>query len=202
MELKVVCNCGQKYKFDVEPVNGQMPFTVNCPVCGINGTHLANGLLSQMPLPMPAPILPPSPIAAAAPVAAPVRPPTPAAAAPRAAATPKYLQTNPATQNNKFLHGIAGAFLGAAVALALMAGFTMLTGMKFPLLGTVEGAIIGFGARLLYKGTSSTLGAMSAGVAFLTIIGTFLMMFDIFSILLSGVISLLVGVSVAFKIAA
>ena len=25
MELKVVCQCGQKFKFEVEPVNGQMP---------------------------------------------------------------------------------------------------------------------------------------------------------------------------------
>ena len=28
IELKVHCDCGQKYKFDVEPVNNQMPFTV------------------------------------------------------------------------------------------------------------------------------------------------------------------------------
>jgi hypothetical protein len=48
MELKVVCQCGQKYKFDVEPVNGQMPFTVNCPVCNADGTTTANLLLAQM----------------------------------------------------------------------------------------------------------------------------------------------------------
>ena len=47
MELKVACDCGQKYKFDVEPVDGQMPFTVNCPVCGIDGTPTANQLLAQ-----------------------------------------------------------------------------------------------------------------------------------------------------------
>jgi hypothetical protein len=41
MEVKIICNCGQKYKFDVEPVNGRMPFTVNCPVCGVNGTRSA-----------------------------------------------------------------------------------------------------------------------------------------------------------------
>jgi len=28
MELKVVCDCGQKFKFEVEPVNGQMPFNI------------------------------------------------------------------------------------------------------------------------------------------------------------------------------
>jgi hypothetical protein len=26
IELKVHCDCGQRYKFDVEPVNNQMPF--------------------------------------------------------------------------------------------------------------------------------------------------------------------------------
>jgi hypothetical protein len=28
MEIKVHCLCGQKFKFDVEPVNGAMPFPV------------------------------------------------------------------------------------------------------------------------------------------------------------------------------
>jgi hypothetical protein len=47
MELKVVCKCGQKFKFDVEPVNGRMPFAVNCPVCNGDGTAAANALLSE-----------------------------------------------------------------------------------------------------------------------------------------------------------
>jgi hypothetical protein len=58
MELKVVCNCGQKYKFDVEPVNQRMPFNVQCPVCGLDGTHLANGILASMPPPMTMPMPP------------------------------------------------------------------------------------------------------------------------------------------------
>ena len=28
IELKIICYCALYYKFDVEPVNGQMPFTV------------------------------------------------------------------------------------------------------------------------------------------------------------------------------
>lgn len=223
MELKVTCNCGQRYKFDVEPVNSRMPFPVNCPVCGADGTQIANGMLAQMP-PAPAPAA--IPVAAMAAMAAPppsalspsglrinrheapppVPPPIPAAAvaiaAPRpGAAMPKYIQNNAATQYNNFFLGILGAVIGAALAIALMGGFTMFTGMKFPLLGTVEGAIIGFGARLLYRGTSSTLGAMSAAVAFITIICTFLLFFNIITVMLSGVISLLVGVSIAFKVA-
>lgn len=62
MELKVVCACGQKFKFDVEPVGGRMPFTVNCPVCQANGTAAANALIAESL------ILIPSPRVAAAPV--------------------------------------------------------------------------------------------------------------------------------------
>jgi hypothetical protein len=48
LELKIQCDCGQKYKFDVEPLNGQMPFKVNCPVCGAEGTGSANQMLRGM----------------------------------------------------------------------------------------------------------------------------------------------------------
>ena len=48
IELKVHCDCGQKYKFDVEPVNGTMPFTVACTVCKSDGTPKANAMLQQM----------------------------------------------------------------------------------------------------------------------------------------------------------
>jgi len=42
MELKIVCECGQKYAFDVEPVGGRMPVAVNCPACQADGTATAN----------------------------------------------------------------------------------------------------------------------------------------------------------------
>src|SRR5690242_16083165 len=47
MELKVQCLCGQTYEFDVEPVNGRMPFPINCPSCGTDGTELSNAVLAQ-----------------------------------------------------------------------------------------------------------------------------------------------------------
>src|SRR5580700_5914281 len=66
IELKVHCDCGQKYKFDVEPVNGQMPFTVACPICKRDGTPKANTLLQQMAIfkqvePAPAATMAPPP---------------------------------------------------------------------------------------------------------------------------------------------
>jgi hypothetical protein len=62
MEIKILCGCGTKYKFDVEPVNGRMPVAVTCPNCGNNGTTDANqqiaarlGDSSAGPPPAPAP---------------------------------------------------------------------------------------------------------------------------------------------------
>jgi hypothetical protein len=57
--IKISCQCGQRYAFDAEPVNGHLTSAVACPVCGIDGTETANAFLAQNP---PAP-----PAAAAAP---------------------------------------------------------------------------------------------------------------------------------------
>src|ERR1043165_8224371 len=40
--IKIHCSCGQRYAFDVEPVNGRMPSPVACPACGGDGTIVAN----------------------------------------------------------------------------------------------------------------------------------------------------------------
>jgi hypothetical protein len=47
MEIKVLCACGTKYKFDVEPVNGRMPWPVKCPSCSADGTPQANEIIQQ-----------------------------------------------------------------------------------------------------------------------------------------------------------
>jgi hypothetical protein len=58
-EIKVECDCGQRYKFEVQPVNGRMPYPITCPVCGLDGTAKANTLLQQMAsAPPPAPVIP------------------------------------------------------------------------------------------------------------------------------------------------
>jgi hypothetical protein len=92
LELKVHCDCGQKYKFDVEPVNGQMPFTVACPICHRDGTLKANEMLQQMavfkpmePAPTAAAVAPPpfpAQRTAPPPVAPPIAPPPPLTSAP------------------------------------------------------------------------------------------------------------------------
>ena len=98
MELKVVCYCGQKYKFDVQPIDGRMPFTVNCPVCNVDGTPLANQLLREQI----SPSVPASAPVVTAPLIAPLPTPAPAAPAPVAAASaivpPSSRATGPTLQ--------------------------------------------------------------------------------------------------------
>lgn len=54
--VKIVCSCGQKYAFDVYPINGCMPAPITCPVCGVDGTAVANEViaiaLKEQPSPM------------------------------------------------------------------------------------------------------------------------------------------------------
>lgn len=98
IELKVYCDCGQKYKFDVEPVNSRMPFTVACPICKRDGTAKANEMLAQMSVfkpigsepgtvPASAAVAPP-PVPAFAAAPAPMAPP-PIGAPPPPAGAPK-----------------------------------------------------------------------------------------------------------------
>lgn len=45
IEVKIQCDCGARYKFDVAPLNGRMPQKVSCPGCGMDGTPAANAIL-------------------------------------------------------------------------------------------------------------------------------------------------------------
>ena len=57
--VKIFCACGQKYSFEVQPVEGRMPFSVACPACSQDGTNQANQVIARMlngitqPLPSP-----------------------------------------------------------------------------------------------------------------------------------------------------
>lgn len=106
-ELKVYCDCGQKFKFDVEPVNGQMPFAVACPYCKRDGTAKANEMLQQMRVfhavepataAAPAPAAPAAPptlrIGATSPAVHASAPISIAAASPTAAARPSARTTS------------------------------------------------------------------------------------------------------------
>ena len=59
--IKIQCGCGQRYAFDVEPVNGRMPSSVACPICSADGTDVANTIIEHS---LPAPTPPAAPPAA------------------------------------------------------------------------------------------------------------------------------------------
>src|SRR5215510_13487179 len=45
--IKIQCGCGQKYSFEVEPRDGRIDGTIQCPVCGMDGTDAMNQLIAQ-----------------------------------------------------------------------------------------------------------------------------------------------------------
>ncbi len=87
MEVKVQCECGTRFAFEVEPVNGRMPVRVKCPECGADGTDQANEDIRQKlglaaasvtrPPAVPVPVSPRVPQAAPTPAQQPVRVATP-----------------------------------------------------------------------------------------------------------------------------
>ena len=204
MELKVVCDCGQKYAFDVEPIANQMPFFVNCPSCGMDGTATANSLLAQSIPAAAAPARIPVAVrlAGAAPVAqtAVHATPPPLPAGPPAGGAPsRQWEKSDMTEVHSIALGILGAIIGALLGVGIMIGFLKVVGIAFPMMGLAIGALTGFGARLLYKGTDMTLGAVAAAIALVATGGAFLMLFGIFAIM--NLISLIVSVMIAYKIA-
>jgi len=64
MDVKVICQCGAKFQFEVEPVHGRMPGPIACPVCNADATEAANAIIAQK-LPAPAPASAPAQFAAA-----------------------------------------------------------------------------------------------------------------------------------------
>jgi len=72
MNLKVQCPCGSRYSFEVEPVDGRMPFSVRCPTCGADGAEAANALIAQAEAAAPKLRVQAVPVPVAHPSAAPV----------------------------------------------------------------------------------------------------------------------------------
>jgi len=62
MDIKVLCPCGAKYQFPVEPVNGQLPHAIACPVCGADNTEAGNAVIQARLASEPAPIPTAAPI--------------------------------------------------------------------------------------------------------------------------------------------
>jgi hypothetical protein len=62
MPIKIECECGQHYAFDVEPImRGKMPSPVACPTCGADGMAAANETLARQLSPLATAVEPPAP---------------------------------------------------------------------------------------------------------------------------------------------
>lgn len=202
--VKIQCGCGQRYAFDAEPVDGRLTAAVACPVCGTDGTAAANEIIARTlaasPAAAPAPgtrlrtVATAAPAGAASPPPLPTRPTAPLPMRPAPAPAPKA-----AGEFNLGL-GILGALIGAAAGMVAMYVFYQLAGFRFPLLGVGIGVLTGYGARILYKGTDSTLGILSGVIAMIAVVGTLFLIYGTFPLIC--VISAAVSVSVAYRIAA
>lgn len=225
MELKVICQCGQKFAFEVEPVGGRMPIAVNCPVCNADGTAAANALLAEKFrfVPPPPVAAAPAPFAAGTPAAAPPPPsglrinrtehsaPTPTVASPLAPAAgnapPPIGALKPLSTDKKskpkvegefsLVRGILGALAGSLVGCGLLFGFWLWAHFRFPLMGIAVGAAAGYGARWLARGTDTTLGIITAVIAGASVTGTFVVMYGGFA--LFNIVSIVFCAGVAYR---
>lgn len=205
MEIKVLCGCGQKFKFDAEPVNGQMPFAVSCPVCGIDGTAAANAILAQAVSVPP----PPLPVATSTAVRLQINRPVPEAApavAPQPALTTPgpiaIASAKPSPKRSAEFNlglGIVGALVGACIGAGAMYGFYEWAGFRFPLLGVGIGVLTGYGGKLLSRGTDIALGVICGIIALVAVVGALYLMYGAFPII--SIISVVVSVSVAYRVA-
>src|SRR5688500_599342 len=47
MTIKILCDCGTKFAFDIEPIGGKMHAAVNCPSCSKDATEQANEIIAK-----------------------------------------------------------------------------------------------------------------------------------------------------------
>jgi hypothetical protein len=187
LEIKVQCDCGQKFKFDVEPVNGRMPFAVNCPLCGLDGTAKANVILqenlsSQIAA---APPPPPPPLSTQQPklriggtggstAAPPAIAPPPIAPRPLTAGggiKPLTSKAAEPTGKGNFTLGVVGAVAGGIVGMLIWFFIYKSTGLRLGILALGVGALTGYGSKWLGRCHSNSMGLVTAGCALLCIFG-------------------------------
>jgi hypothetical protein len=171
LEIKIQCDCGTKYKFDVEPLNGRMPTSVFCPGCSFDGTDAANAQLRQklagsLTKTAPIPKTPRSASAAIGTNALTVEPPP----AQSTSAVKRIPPAEPQPSRSRFAWGTAGALLAAVVATLAWFFLIKVTGYEIGFAAWGVGLLIGMGARGLAREGSRRLGLVAALFAFAAII--------------------------------
>ena len=154
IEVKIQCDCGTRYKFDVEPLHGRMPARVHCPGCGVEGTDLANAQIRQSQ--NVAEVLTLEPVAADS------------GAKARVIASPA---PGLPLRRAGLGRGLLGA--GAAGVVAMLAWFVLikLTGYQIGFAAWGVGLLVGMGARGFAPVGSRALGWAAGGCAGLALVG-------------------------------
>src|ERR1051325_10583837 len=180
MEIKVQCSCGQRYAFEVEPVDGRMPVEILGPVCGVDGTELTTGQIREQLPTANAGINSEAPklrISRTAPPGEHAAPPPPLMPPLRQSLSPASVEGAPTKKGFRVYaepnmwKGMAGAAIGALIACAIWYGLWKGTEMKWGIMAIAVGWFAGFGARWMGRTGGQTMGLMTAGVALMFIIG-------------------------------
>ncbi|MBK9139453.1 MAG: hypothetical protein IPM17_11945 [Verrucomicrobia bacterium] len=168
MIVKILCSCGTKYSFEVEPVNGRLPAPVNCPNCNVDGTEAANEYVRQMLAAAPAPAVKVVPTPAAI-----STPPSPTATGPGAAppAAPAPLAKKRGYGEPNILMGTLGAVGAALLGMLVWYLIIVSTNTEFGIIAWGVGGLTGLGCRLLGGGYSQKLGIIAGACAFVAIVG-------------------------------
>lgn len=151
MHLKFDCPCGQPIEFDIEPVDGAMPYGINCPSCNQDCTGQANAMIST-----------------AAPDASPAPPPArPVAAKARLVAA----EVGHPASDDGFLKGLIGALVASLVGMLGWFFLIKLTGYEIGYAAWAVGGLTGVGARVLGAVGTPRLGIAAGTCACVAIIG-------------------------------
>ncbi|MBI3881669.1 MAG: hypothetical protein HY301_16595 [Verrucomicrobia bacterium] len=184
MELKIYCDCGQHYVFDVEPEDGRMPVPSLCPACGADNTKRANNLItnklteasgsSASRAAAPAPGASGSGVRDSKPAAREKSHSTAsisrgaAAKVPDELIKPKTARPRPATDRNK---ATLGALLGAAAVTGVWFGLWKWTGNSWDVLALGAGSSAGLLARKLGRSSGQRMAAVVLLIAAAFILG-------------------------------
>ena len=183
VEIKIHCDCGTKYKFEVEPLKGRMPQRVFCPGCGFEGTGEANQRLHEK-LPATPPVatqaepiskmpdaLTRADIITASAVE--VLPPAPLPGRPFADASPsaRRIEGSSNATRSRFLAGLTGAILTGTVGALAWFFLIKVTGYEIGFGAWGVGLLVGTGTRGLGREGSRGLAVAAAMCALAAIAG-------------------------------
>ena len=175
VEIKIPCDCGTKYKFDVEPLNGRMPQRVFCPGCGFEGTGVANDQLREKLAPRPGLGAKTAPLpVSSSPVrseALEVLPPVAAMPLPTSPLRSAKQGLDSQTAQSRFVPGMLGAIVTAAVGALAWFFLVKVTGFQIGFAAWGIGLLVGTGARGAGREGSRPLAVGSGLCAFLALAG-------------------------------